>query len=307
MNCHALPAVSDSPALAFALKCLLTNNEPEDLIRCLPSRNEWPAFLSCARYHRLVPAIWHRLAPLAHRLPAEAVHELEISARSNAVHNMLLLEELQNVSKLLIAQDIPHLCFKGPVMSFFLYGDAARRQSADIDLLIRSEQLLKARRLLIDNEYRPYLEMKDAELRLFIKGGWGCGLIQKSRNIFLDLDCGITPYYYGIPLKAEDLWQQRQTITMDGAAFQIPSTRDLLLLLTIHGAKHSWKHLAWLLDLSTLSSRISPEDWEETEKTARKLGALNMLLLAAYLAGTTLNAKLPETIFKTAEQNKPCR
>jgi hypothetical protein len=69
---------------------------------------------------------------------------------------------------------------------------------------------------------------------------------------------------------------------------------DLLLVLAVHGSKHSWSRLEWVCDVSQLLATSPGLDWQEVWRQAVGLGVSRMLLLALRLARDLLGAALPE-------------
>jgi hypothetical protein len=84
----------------------------------------------------------------------------------------------------------------------------------------------------------------------------------------------------------------REAGTIDG----LPTFRDedLLLVLCIHGSKHFWSSLGWLVDVAELLRSAREVDWCRFAARAQSLGAARRVGLGLRLASDLLQAPLPE-------------
>ena len=108
----------------------------------LVDRIDWNTLAAMLTARRLLPLLGERIVELAgDRAPASFVE-----ATSEAIHagaeldGMLELLAIQIIDAL-EAAGIPSMPLKGPALGRALYGKPGRRPSADIDLLLRAEDL----------------------------------------------------------------------------------------------------------------------------------------------------------------------
>jgi hypothetical protein len=77
------------------------------------------------------------------------------------------------------------------------------------------------------------------------------------------------------------------------------SIEDTLVMLCVHGSKHFWERLLWILDVAQLV-RIQKVDWTLLKAIAAELDSTRVVLLGLYLAhdwfGSPLPAQLREEI-----------
>lgn len=74
----------------------------------------------------------------------------------------------------------------------------------------------------------------------------------------------------------------------------------LLAYLAIHGSRHLWERLEWIVDLDRLvrNNRI---DWEKVLRVATQFNGKKMLLLGLYLSKLFFQTPLPSFIQQQAE------
>jgi hypothetical protein len=74
-----------------------------------------------------------------------------------------------------------------------------------------------------------------------------------------------------------------------------PSPEDLLLILSIHAAKHVWGRLIWLCDIAQILKRDNL-NWDWIQDRARDLGIARILHITLLLANRLLATTIPAPI-----------
>lgn len=83
------------------------------------------------------------------------------------------------------------------------------------------------------------------------------------------------------------------TITLGGVAIRTLAPDSLLLQLSLHGTKHVWDRLKWIVDIARFVRRYEALDWDRMLYGARAAGTERMTLVGLWLARDLLEAKLP--------------
>ncbi len=94
-----------------------------------------------------------------------------------------------------------------------------------------------------------------------------------------------------LPLDDDLWWSQLATVQIEGLDVRLLLDRDLLLALALHGTKHHWCSLGWLVDIAELMRRPQLE-WGWIAARARALGCERRLGLGIHLASTLLDAPM---------------
>jgi hypothetical protein len=74
------------------------------------------------------------------------------------------------------------------------------------------------------------------------------------------------------------------------------SSELLLAYLCLHGAKHAFERIEWIVDIDRLIRAEREIDWEKTLKIAREMETETTLYLGLSLSHTLLQTPLPEGI-----------
>jgi hypothetical protein len=81
------------------------------------------------------------------------------------------------------------------------------------------------------------------------------------------------------------------------------SVEDTLVMLCVHGAKHFWERLAWIVDIAQLIT-TEEVDWALLFVIAAKMESTRVLLLGLYLAHDLFRAPLPKLVLQDACNQK---
>jgi Uncharacterised nucleotidyltransferase len=193
-----------------------SGQEHSDRIRRILERPlDWERMLHLADHHRVVPQVYSVLAALPHLVPAQPLHALRWRYQDNARKALWFTAELQRILSHLESAGIQALPFKGPVLAKTLYGDVARRQFSDLDILILPEDVLKAKAALRALGYACSPELRQQEEPAYIASG--CGYVFHSpagRNL-LDLQWRIVPRFYSIDFDVAGFLERASEISLE--------------------------------------------------------------------------------------------
>jgi hypothetical protein len=172
---------------------------------------------------------------------------------------------------------------------------------SDLDILIRKEDLLKARDLLVPLGYRPQFQLTRAQAAAYQRSQYEFLLFRNKGRLTVELKWEIVDRFFSFPLDYECLWGRLKPISLDGKQVLTFSPEDLLLILCVHGAKHLWANLIWVCDVAELVQLYRGLDWDWVIRKASILGGQRILFLGLFLARSLLSAPLPEEIRKQVE------
>jgi hypothetical protein len=261
---------------------------------------DWDALARMARAHGVLPLVSAQL--LQHRageMPAPALASLRAALRARSGRILGLAGELVRVCALLEGGDVPVLAYKGPTLAALAYQPFALRDFADLDLLVRPQDVGRACELLQREGYRlrapiPMTRTQDALFRRF-----ACELCFRhaDRGCSIDLHWAILPKVFAFD--APGLWRRSMRIALGGCPVATLSPEDLFLIACVHNAKHRWERLGWIRDIAGLV-RMQAIDWDAVCARARASGTLRIVRLGIYLAADLLDAPVPHELLQAA-------
>lgn len=127
-------------------------------------------------------------------VPAIVLDQLAQTVQACTLNNLFFTQELLKLLQILEAHQIPALPYKGSALTVSLYGSLALRPFCDVDILIRPQDLVAVKALLVEAGYDT-LEVDD---RLEAANTWSDterDFVRRDRKVVLDLHWRITPAF----------------------------------------------------------------------------------------------------------------
>ena len=205
--------------------------------------------IKSAEHHRLLPALCAALAS-QNQLPAA----LRERARSHAWRILQFTAELTKIARCFEQHGIQFLAHKGPALAQVLYGDPAMRQFGDLDLLVKPQDVPRARTALMELGYEPGLQLSARQEKSYLRSGYEYVFGLNSERNLVELQWQIVPRFCAINFKMEALFDRSIEIEVDGVLLRTPGYEDQMLVLSVHAAKHEWAQLGMLRDILDLDA-----------------------------------------------------
>jgi Uncharacterised nucleotidyltransferase len=258
-----------------------------DLRPLLTPDLNWDRVIKSAEHHRLLPALCGALAS-QNQLPSE----LRERARSHTWRILQFTAELRKIARCFEQHGIEFLAHKGPALAQLLYGDPAMRQFGDLDLLVKAQDVSRARTALVELGYEPGLRLAPRQEKSYLRSGYEYVFGLNSEGNLVELQWQIVPRFYSIDFKMEALFDRSVEIEVDGTRVRTLGYEDQMLVLCVHAAKHEWALLGMLRDIVTLARFDLDWTWIVTE--ACRLGILKILQVSLLVVRELFSVDLPE-------------
>lgn len=289
------PDIGARAEIALLRACARTSLDAagEAQVRALCERvGDWDALIDLARAHGLDPLL-HRHLVKIDAVPIAARDRLRRHAETTAVRNRLLVAELGKVLAALAAHGVAAMPYKGPVLAITAYGDVALRRFADLDVLVHREDARRAVRALRDLGYAPRLALTPGQERAYLRAECEYALDRDRGRLTVEIHWDVAPRDYAVRVDLDAMWRSARPIDAGGLSVLSPASEDLLLMLIVHGSKHAWERLSWLVDVGEIVRTHSGLDWARLVDRAREAGAGRMLRVALALLRELLERELP--------------
>jgi hypothetical protein len=252
----------------------LSPEAQERALRLLAGPLQWPRVFDRARRFEVFPLLYAGLRTLGFPgVPDPVRSEWAKIFRFNAIRNELLARELARILRLLADAGVPVMPLKGIGLAESLYGDAALRVCADLDILIPTKNAAEAFHLLLSSGYEAGLT-ETRLLDLVVRYGKDCMTMTRQGHMcayWVELHCGLV---WGGPLERElleEIWSDAARKSFHGFPTFALSAEWEFLYLAVHANRHGGPSLKWLIDLDRLCSR-GAVDWQKVSEKAKWLG-----------------------------------
>ncbi|MDD5597021.1 MAG: nucleotidyltransferase family protein, partial [Victivallaceae bacterium] len=208
---------------------------------------DWKEFLRLVRFHKVYTYVYSTIKELK-CFPETTAARLKKLNIDNSEKALVITAELKAVNRLLGGGGISFTVLKGQPLSMSLYGNTARRSSRDIDLLVDSDDLEKIMELFAGN----YICMSDSNIPLKYIESYSDHLVYKNKttDVFVEVHWKLMNYNYLMPGFTEAARRRIMRIGVAGTELNALSFHDHLFYCLMHGIKHCWLRLFWLVDVA---------------------------------------------------------
>ncbi len=270
----------------------------------LSSHLDWELLYNLARRHSLLPLLYHRLKQTSCDLvPADEVKRLRLAYEQNVGRNLVLVNELVQLTQALGDAGIDSIAYKGPVLSVLAYGHPALRQFLDLDLMVRRREVMSAAEVLIRRGYVAAKDLTADQQALLLRTQHNLQFARPD-GLVVELHWQVASHLFASSVTAEELWKNLETVKLNGSDLQTFAIEDLLFSLCVHGSRHLWERLAWIADIAHLLQARPGIDWAALLERAKTAEAERMFLLGLHLAAVLLNAPLPDRVKQRIDRDR---
>jgi hypothetical protein len=285
----------DDPETCLLLHCGRADLSPERAaqVRALIDGGlDWDRVLALAARHGL-RALLHRhltrLAPAG--APAPVLATLKDYAEKNSAFGLLLTGELLRLLARLDERGVEAMPFKGPALAQSLYGHLALRQFCDLDILVREADVWRASAVLEAQGFTADCAVPEARRALLVRQDYVRLFHRDGGRTIVELHWAVATRSFAVRFDGHAVWQRMTSMTLQGRVVRRPTDEDLLLMLCVHGARHSWDTLEHVASVAELVRR-SALDWRAVWRRADDMHCARMVAFGLLLAHALFDAPL---------------
>jgi hypothetical protein len=265
-----------------------SDREP-DLGSILAFPLDWDRVFRLANQHRLMPALCSALRG-CDEVPASIRSAIRARFEHHERRMLRFTAELARILRQFDHHGIQVLSHKGAALGQLLYGEAAMRQFGDLDFLVKTADVPRARSALNELGYVPRLQLSPRQETEYLRSGYEYVFGLNAERNLVEVQWQILPRFYSINFEMEALFARSIDLDLDGLRLRTLGREDLVLVLCVHAAKHEWAQLGMVRDIANLACFDLDWDWIYAE--ARRLGIVRILAVSLSLAGSAFSPDL---------------
>lgn len=258
---------------------------------------DWDYLISTARKHGLIPLLYGHINSTPSHIERAQLDAIKQESVENCQSVLHLIGRLGKLLKLFNETGIPILVFKGPTLAQQAYGENNLRQAGDLDVLIQRTNFELARKLLESLGYRMFPNLTPRQLAAHLN--FHCEVQFERDNCFtvIDLHWSLTPQAFPVQFDTDEVIERSQVQPIGGARVNTFCAEDLILFQCVHGAKHYWSRLEWIVSLAELIRNQDNIDWDKLILSSRVARASRMLALGLNLSKQLGDVDIPDSVF----------
>lgn len=279
-----------------------------ELRRLVRQEIDFDYVFATAQTHGLLPLIQKHLTTAASDLlPGQFLSRLKRETVANSQNMLHLVGRQLNLCKLFEENGVPIAILKGALLSQMAYGEIALRAAGDIDVLIGPRDFAQARQLLESLGYEMTPKLTPAQLNSHLNHHCELQFMRDDWFTIVDLHWALAPKSFVFKLETDEVMSRLQSVEIAGAKIKTLATEDLILYLSMHGAKHLWRGLEWISSLGELIRAAGSIAWPAVIERAAKAHATRMLALGLRLAEKVSEVDIPRYVLTAIDGDQSMR
>lgn len=212
------------------------------------------------------------------------------------IKGLQLVKNYLDLVDFLNEHGIKFLSIKGPLLSQIIYNDASVRFSHDFDILVDREIVTALNKILLENGFEPEYGIVWPESiekqKMLMELTHHLGYKHTTKSYMVEVHWVLTT---DSPVSHKKMGRliQSNTKEYNFMGRQISSLNEEMLLayLIIHGTKHGWERLKWLVDVKDFpTEQLSAEKFSMLCKT---LNINKAISITATLLSRQFETSLP--------------
>lgn len=255
-------------------------------------------FLKLLGRHKVRPSVLERIDEFKAVFTTEEVEQIKVICTPFLLRQMNLTQAAFNLLSAFHKSGIQVIPFKGQFLSKKLFDSYTFRETKDVDLLIHSEDLVLADTVLKQKGFTCEVQIenwKDWHVKWLTRIAPDLLYERKQDHVKVELHWSFFDQSGIYPKKTAEIFLDAQKSKNQIDEVTVLKNEDELLYLCIHGTKHSWFRIKWLLDIrQILINSVSEINWQgisDISKNSKNYPTLASSLLLTHLL---FNIPLPK-------------
>lgn len=266
---------------------------------------DWDRVRTLAIGHRMLPLVLKSLERFIHLVPERALARMRQFEQQNAMRMLGIAADALILMEAAAERGILVLPYKGPFLSWQLYGVSGMRQARDLDLVVRRSDVEPMRQLLLEFGYTEPSLLLEKRREFMLRSRYSAGFSAPGGSA-LELHWAFTNADYAYPQTLDQLAPLLEHMRIDGHRVPVLPLDELVLLSCVHGTKHSWQRLELVCSLAVAAVRLTPREWDDLFGKAEARGVRRMVHVGLLLAHRLVGLTLPRSVLLGARSDREC-
>ena len=256
---------------------------------------DWRFLTEIASEHGLWPLLNQHLDHLQKNLiPSDVLKFLRETADDWLALARIRVGDLHRLLEAFQRAGLDLIPYKGPVLGEKLYGNYAQRIFSDLDFLVQPQEVQPACSCLTAQGFRHETAVPPGWEDWFEANRHEHAFSHPTSGLYVELHWRPWQSFFGMPVDVRPFWRHRENICLEGKEISTLRTEALLFILCLHGTKHQWNRLAWLVDVSEILHDAPSLEWSRIWPLAEESHSEGFLSIGLLLARQLLSAPLPQ-------------
>lgn len=175
---------------------------------------DWKYTLECSIKQGISPLFYWNLKKINYDkyVPSEIIKNLEKIYYSNLARNMLLYDELSKILTAFKKADIDTIVLIGAFLTEEVYKNIGLRPMSDIDLLVKEEDIQKAKKELIKLKYSAYVYPTKTHEKFQTVCSEELPFTHQNKNSYVEIHWDIQPRNTPYMIDINKFWSNKKQL-----------------------------------------------------------------------------------------------
>jgi hypothetical protein len=241
-------------AAAMIASSLGIPQTPTSVTDALNVIEDWSTFPLFCKRHGLMPLFSDQdMELLSQHMPTELYRRLSVARQNRLMLAMRNVGCLHKAHRCLTEAGLIPIAVKGPALAGASMGSPLRRDSVDLDILIAPDQVTQANAALIDAGFQALPDLRDLTDRQRATLFWrdnACAY--RYQNVTVELHWRLFSNPHLMDVSFAEIVDSARSIDVMGQQITMLDGDVLFAYLVVHGARHHWANLKWLVDVAAM-------------------------------------------------------
>lgn len=276
---------------------------------------DWNYIVDCSVKQGISPLFYWNMKKISSGkdVPSEVMKNLEKMYYSNLARNMLLYDELNKILTAFKKANIDTIVLKGAFLAEEIYKNIGLRPMSDIDLLIKEEDIQKAKKELTELKYSA-TSIHQTKLHEQFQTVLGneLSVIHHNKKIAIDLHWDIQSPHIPFEVDINKFWNNARLIKIAGIETLTFVPENLLQHLCLHMDKHinisgspPAKPLRDYCDIAEVTRHYKDTiNWDYFLQSSKDYGIEEPVFQGLFIAKEYFGAFVPENVLSELKSVK---
>jgi hypothetical protein len=176
----------------------------------------------------------------------------------------------------------------------------------DLDFIVEQKYIPQTVDVLKSAGYIPQFDSREVRAGQDGNAPGQYSFQSQPQKILVEIHTERTLRYFPTPIDLQELRGRMMTVEIGGQRLRTFSVEDTVVMLCVHGAKHFWERLGWVLDVAKLAT-AQEVDWTRVTRIAARMESTRVLLLGLFLAHDLFDAPMPAQILEEVGRDRTVR
>ena len=299
---------SSNKEWSFLIKiCDLFIAKNKDLQVVIPEGLDWDKFIELATHHRVLSIVYDQLVKIDKDVPNYIHKQLANYFKARTKFNLTLTSELIILLKLFKEKGLGIIPYKGVLLSHFVYGNLGTRPSADIDIMVREEELDEIIKYLDDHQYEVPEKLDSKLWKSYRANNCELSILKfvGDKNISIDTHWKIANRMLQMDVGYRQMKKESTIVDFFGQKINFLNPEALLIITSMHHfGKEKMVHLKQLIDLAMIVKHYGEKlDWEKVVSLSKQWKVFKLTMSSLMMVAELLEMKYPNNIEQQIRSN----